>query len=172
MTDSSAVSTNRHPVLDVRNLRVKFPGVEQPVVDDISFTLQRGQTLGIVGESGSGKSITSLAVMGLVPNPGYVDQGEVWFQAAGIDKSVGGDESEVEQRPSIDLLTLSPSQLSGYRGKQMAMIFQEPMSSLNPVFTIGYQLIEAISQHQSVSPAEARRRAIYLLQEVKLLPSD
>jgi peptide/nickel transport system ATP-binding protein len=172
MTDSSAVSTNRHPVLDVRNLRVKFPGVEQPVVDDISFTLQRGQTLGIVGESGSGKSITSLAVMGLVPNPGYVDQGEVWFQAAGIDKSVGGDESEVEQRPSIDLLTLSPSQLSGYRGKQMAMIFQEPMSSLNPVFTIGYQLIEAISQHQSVSPAEARRRAIYLLQEVKLLPND
>ncbi|WP_310424568.1 ABC transporter ATP-binding protein [Chamaesiphon sp. VAR_48_metabat_135_sub] len=148
----------RDPVLDVRNLRVEFPLVKQPVVEEISFTLQAGQTLGIVGESGSGKSMTSLAVMGLLPNPGRVTQGEVWFR---------GNESE-----SIDLLTLLPSQLSAYRGQQMAMIFQEPMSSLNPVFTIGYQLVEAILQHQSVSKAEARRKAVYLLQEVKLLPSD
>jgi peptide/nickel transport system ATP-binding protein len=164
MTDSAAL-TDRHAVLDVRNLRVEFPGVKQPVVEGISFRLERGQTLGIVGESGSGKSITSLAVMGLLPNPGQVTQGEVWFQEDG-DESAGG------QHQPIDLLTLSPAQLSRYRGKQMAMIFQEPMSSLNPVFTIGYQLIEAIIQHQSISPAEARRRAIYLLQEVKLLPSD
>jgi peptide/nickel transport system ATP-binding protein len=167
MTDSPAETANtsrterlrqRDPVLDVRNLRVEFPSSKQPVVEEISFTLQPGQTLGIVGESGSGKSITSLAVMGLLPNPGKVTQGEVWFR---------GDESA-----SIDLLTLLPSQLSAYRGEQMAMIFQEPMSSLNPVFTIGYQLIEAILQHQSVSKAEARRKAVYLLQEVKLLPSD
>ncbi len=145
------------PILDVRNLRVEFPGVHQPVVDGISFVLRRGQTLGIVGESGSGKSITSLAVMGLLPNPGKVTQGEVWFR---------GSES------MLDLLSLSPTQFSSYRGEQIAMIFQEPMTSLNPVFTIGYQLIEAILQHQSVSAAEARRKAIYLLQEVKLLPSD
>jgi peptide/nickel transport system ATP-binding protein len=163
--------SDRHAVLDVRNLRVEFPGVKQPVVDGVSFTLQRGQTLGIVGESGSGKSITSLAVMGLLPNPGKVTQGEVWFQ--GSDSELGASyESGLAQNPPIDLLTLLPSQLPRYRGKQMAMIFQEPMSSLNPVFTIGYQLTEAILQHQSVSPAEARRKAIYLLQEVKLLPSD
>jgi peptide/nickel transport system ATP-binding protein len=167
MTDSPSEAANtsrterlrqRDPVLDVRNLRVEFPPVKQPVVEEISFMLLPGQTLGIVGESGSGKSMTSLAVMGLLPNPGKVTQGEVWFR---------GNESE-----SIDLLTLLPSQLSAYRGEQMAMIFQEPMSSLNPVFTIGYQLIEAILQHQSVSKAEARRKAVYLLQEVKLLPSD
>ncbi len=155
--------TNRDPVLDVRNLRVEFPSVKQPVVDGISFRLQPGQTLGIVGESGSGKSITSLAVMGLLPNPGRATQGEVWFQE---------HESAAGQHQPVDLLTLSPTQLSSYRGEKMAMIFQEPMSSLNPVFTIGYQLIEAIVQHQSVSKAEARRKAVYILQEVRLLPSD
>ena len=155
--------TERDSVLDVRNLRIQFVGVKQPAVDGVSFTLQRGQTLGIVGESGSGKSVTSLAVMGLLPNAGKVTQGEVLFQPHHQDST---------PPQSIDLLTLSPSQLSSYRGEQMAMIFQEPMSSLNPVFTIGYQLIEAISQHQSVSAAEARRQAIYILQEVKLIPSD
>ena len=155
--------TNRHPVLDVRNLQVQFLSVKQPAIDGISFTLQPGQTLGIVGESGSGKSITSLAVMGLLPNSGRVTQGEVWFQA---------NSATATQNQPQDLLTLLPSQLSSYRGEQMAMIFQEPMSSLNPVFTIGYQLIEAISQHQSISTAEARRQAVYILQEVKLVPSD
>ena len=162
MTNSERLRPS-HPVLDVRNLRVEFPGTKQPVVDGISFVLQPGQTLGIVGESGSGKSITSLAVMGLLPNPGKVSQGEVLFQ---------GNKSGDEPDSQVDLLTLSPTQLSSYRGQQMAMIFQEPMSSLNPVFTIGYQLIEAILQHQSISQAEARRQAIYSLQEVKLVPSD
>jgi peptide/nickel transport system ATP-binding protein len=172
MTDSPSAKADasgtqrlrqREPVLDVRNLRVVFPSVSQPVVDDISFTLQPGQTLGIVGESGSGKSITSLAVMGLVPNPGMVTQGEVWFQE---------HESTSTLPQPVDLLRLSSSQLASYGGERMAMIFQEPMTSLNPVFTIGYQLIEAISQHQSVSAAEARRKAVYILQEVKLIPSD
>jgi peptide/nickel transport system ATP-binding protein len=168
MTNSERL---RHsdPVLDVRNLRVEFPGTKQPVVDGISFVLQPGQTLGIVGESGSGKSITSLAVMGLLPNPGKVTQGEVWFQG---NRARVENRSESTPDPHVDLLTLSPTQLSSYRGEQMAMIFQEPMSSLNPVFTIGYQLIEAILQHQSISKAEARRQAIYSLQEVKLVPSD
>jgi peptide/nickel transport system ATP-binding protein len=164
MTDSALEMLHRrYPVLDVRNLRVEFPGVKQPVVDGISFALQRGQTLGIVGESGSGKSMTSLAVMGLLPNPGRVTEGKVWFE--------GLKDNSTQQEP-IDLLSLSRSQLADYRGDRIAMVFQEPMSSLNPVFTIGYQLTEAILQHQSVSIAEARRKAVYLLQEVKLLPSD
>jgi peptide/nickel transport system ATP-binding protein len=155
--------TDRSPVLDVRNLRVKFLGVKQPAIDGISFALQPGQTLGIVGESGSGKSVTSLAVMGLLPGAGKVTQGEVWFQ---------GNERDGGTPPRIDLLSLVPAQFSSYRGAQMAMIFQEPMTSLNPVFTIGYQLVEAITQHQSLSAAEARRQAVYVLQEVKLIPSD
>ena len=171
MTDSYAV-TDRDPVLDVRNLRVEFPGIDRPVVENLSFTLQRGQTLGIVGESGSGKSITSLVIMGLLPNPGRVTQGEIWFQKASNSDHRSNRESEPVQHRSIDLLTLLPSQLSSYRGEQIAIIFQEPMSSLNPVFTIGYQLTEAILQYQAISPAEARRRAIHLLQEVKLIPSD
>ena len=174
MTDSPAANADardlrtemhqRYPVLDVRNLQVRFQSVKQPAIDGISFALQPGQTLGIVGESGSGKSVTSLAVMGLLPSAGRVTQGEVWFQET--------SRATLSTPEPTDLLTLLPSQLSGYRGKQMAMIFQEPMSSLNPVFTIGYQLIEAISQHQSLSAAEARRQAVYSLQEVKLIPSD
>jgi peptide/nickel transport system ATP-binding protein len=168
MTDSSYASRterlpHRPPVLDVRNLRVEFLGTQQPAIDGISLRLQAGQTLGIVGESGSGKSVTSLAVMGLLPNSARVTSGEVWFQ-----------DGETASAPdlAIDLLTLFPSQLANYRGDRMAMIFQEPMSALNPVFTIGYQLIEAITQHQSVSAAEARRLAVFSLQEVKLIPSD
>jgi peptide/nickel transport system ATP-binding protein len=163
MTDSALERLHLDPVLDVRNLRVEFPGVKQPVVDGISFTVQRGQTLGIVGESGSGKSMTSLAVMGLLPNPGKVSEGVVWF---------AGNEATSTQQEAVNLLSLSRSQLTEYRGDRIAMVFQEPMSSLNPVFTIGYQLTEAILQHRSVSAAEARRQALYLLQEVKLLPSD
>jgi peptide/nickel transport system ATP-binding protein len=156
--------TDRSPVLDVRNLRVQFLGVKQPAIDGISFALQPGQTVGIVGESGSGKSVTSLAVMGLLPSAGRVTQGEVWFQ--------GNEQNDGSTPQRIDLLSLVPSQLSSYRGSQMAMIFQEPMTSLNPVFTIGYQLVEAISQHQALSAAEARRQAVYVLQEVKLIPGD
>ncbi|MBD2329047.1 ABC transporter ATP-binding protein [Alkalinema sp. FACHB-956] len=156
------------PILDVRNLQVQFtteassgkgnaPTVIN-AVDGISFQVLPGQTLGIVGESGSGKSVTSLAVMGLVPSPpGKVTAGEIWFQE--------GDRQ-------IDLLKIAPQQLRDLRGGRIAMIFQEPMSSLNPVHTIGFQLTEAIQLHQQVGEAEARRRAVSLLQEVRLLPSD
>lgn len=149
-------------ILDVRNLQVQFRTDEQVVraVDGISFTVKRGQTLGIVGESGSGKSVTSLAVIGLVPSPpGEVVSGEIWFQ--------DGDRPE-----PVDLRSLPPEQLRLYRGERIAMIFQEPMSSLNPVYTCGFQLIEMIQQHQDIPKAEARRRAINLLQEVKLVASD
>jgi peptide/nickel transport system ATP-binding protein len=152
-------------VLDVRNLQVQFSTDEKLIkaVDGISFELKRGQTLGIVGESGSGKSVTSLAVMGLVQTPGKISGGEIWF--SGINK-------DGETLEPVNLLALRKEKMQQYRGSQIAMIFQEPMSSLNPVYTIGFQLTEAIRLHQDVSAAEARRLAIYSLQEVKLLPSD
>lgn len=149
-------------VLDVRNLQVEFKpdGRLIRAVKGISFQVPRGQTIGIVGESGSGKSVTSLAVMGLVPFPGKVAGGEIWFQ---------GQEST---HGPVNLLQLPEQQRRQYRGGQISMIFQEPMSSLNPVFTCGFQLVEAIRQHEDISEAAARRRAVALLQEVRLLPSD
>jgi peptide/nickel transport system ATP-binding protein len=149
-------------VLDVRNLHVQFQTDETQIkaVDGIDFQLSRGQTLGIVGESGSGKSVTSLAVMGLIPSPpGKITEGEIWFR----------HESD---RSPVDLRQVPPAQMQEYRGGKIAMIFQEPMSSLNPVYTIGFQLTEAIRLHRHVPESEARRLAIASLQEVKLLGSD
>ncbi len=149
-------------ILDVRNLQVQFKTDERLIkaVDGISFQVKRGQTLGIVGESGSGKSVTSLAVMRLVPNPpGRITGGGIWFR-------------ESSDREPIDLLSVSEKQMQAYRGERISMIFQEPMSSLNPVYTCGFQLVEAIRQHEDISQAEARRRAVGLLQEVRVLPSD
>ncbi|MEH2327006.1 MAG: ABC transporter ATP-binding protein [Nostoc sp.] len=151
----------RETVLEVRNLQVEFPGDGNTVraLDGISFGLHRGETLGIVGESGSGKSVTALAVMGLLQSPGIVTGGEIWFRPQ-------------ENANAIDLVKLPPEQMQLHRGGDIAMIFQEPMSSLNPVYNIGFQLIEAIMRHQNVSAAQARQIAIAGLQEVKLLPSD
>ncbi len=156
------------PILDVRNLRVRFRTGDpsqslSPATDavkGISFQVRPGQTLGIVGESGSGKSVTSLAVMGLIPQPpGEVTEGEIWYRADA-------------QTPPVDLLAINRQDLQKLRGSQLAMIFQEPMSSLNPVYTIGFQLIEAITQHEPMAAAAARRRAVELLQEVRVLPED
>jgi peptide/nickel transport system ATP-binding protein len=151
---------SKETVLDVRNLQVEFATDEKLItaVDGISFQVHRGQTLGIVGESGSGKSVTSLAVMGLVPTPGKISGGEIWLR----------EESGVP----INLLQLPQKRMQKYRGGQIGMIFQEPMSSLNPVYNCGFQLTEAIRQHQNISQAEARRQVIARLQEVKLLKSD
>ncbi len=148
-------------VLDVRNLTVEFATDLSLVtaVDRIDFQLKRGKTLGIVGESGSGKSVSSLAIMGLISNPGKVTEGEICFQKT------------TEAEP-IDLLSLKPQQMRHYRGNKIAMIFQEPMSALNPVYTIGFQLTEAILLHQNVTQEQAREQAISLLQEVKLFPTN
>ena len=148
-------------VLHIRNLQVQFLTENNPVmaVDNISLELQRGQTLGIVGESGSGKSVTSLAIMGLVPKPGRISGGEIWFRPT-------------ENSEPVNLLAIDEEQRRSYRGGQIGMIFQEPMSSLNPVYNIGFQITEAILLHQNISLAEARRQAIATLQEVQLLPSD
>jgi peptide/nickel transport system ATP-binding protein len=151
----------RETFLEVRNLQVEFSGDGSQVkaVDGISFNLRRGETLGIVGESGSGKSVTALAIMGLVQYPGKVSEGEILFRPQ-------------ENAKAMDLLALPPAEMQLYRGGDIAMIFQEPMSSLNPVYDIGFQLTEAIMRHQNVTLAEAKRIAIAGLQEVKLLPSD
>ena len=122
-------------LLEVRNLKTYFyteDGVV-PAVDGVDFSLDKGTTLGIVGESGSGKSVTSLSVMGLIPNPpGKIEAGEIIFEGE-------------------DLLKKSEAEMRKIRGNDISMIFQEPMTSLNPVFTIGDQIIEAIVLHQGLS---------------------
>ncbi|MEG3859869.1 ABC transporter ATP-binding protein [Microcoleus sp. herbarium12] len=156
-------------VLEVRNLRVEFQSADAgdasatvKAVDGISFEVKRGQTLGIVGESGSGKSVTSLAVMGLLSSSSVKIEGEIWFSP----------KAESASKQPVNLLEMPDKQKQTYRGSQIATIFQEPMSSLNPVFTIGFQLTEAICLHQQLSQTAARRKAASLLQEVKLLPGD
>ena len=138
-------------VLDVRDLRVSFPapgGGRLHPVDGVSFTLDRGETLALVGESGCGKSLTSLALLRLVPPPGRVDAGSVIRL---------GD---------TDVLTLEGEALRHVRGRRIGMIFQDPMTSLNPVFTVGDQIAEGVLAHLRVTKPEARERARALLQEV------
>jgi peptide/nickel transport system ATP-binding protein len=137
------------PLLDVRDLRTEFytdDGVVK-AVDGVSFTVEPGQVLGIVGESGSGKSVTCLTVMGLNDPKFSKSSGEVWFRGE-------------------DLLKVSKSRLRDIRGNEIAMIFQDPMTSLNPVHKIGRQLSEAILLHKDVSRKQAKERALELLQAV------
>jgi oligopeptide/dipeptide ABC transporter ATP-binding protein len=138
-------------VLEVENLRVSFPdeaGRRFHPVDGVSFELRKGETLALVGESGCGKSLTSLALLQLVPPPGRVDAGSVIRL---------GD---------TDILSLRGEALRRIRGRRIGMIFQDPMTSLNPVFTAGEQIAEGVRAHFRVSRAEARDRALRLLQEV------
>ncbi|MBM3546183.1 MAG: ABC transporter ATP-binding protein [Alphaproteobacteria bacterium] len=119
-------------------------------VDAVSFSLEKGKTLGVVGESGCGKSVTALSIMGLVPNPpGNIVGGSIRFEGR-------------------ELVGLAPEHYQGLRGNRMGMIFQEPMTSLNPAFTIGDQISEAILRHEQVSPAEAKERTIELLRRVRI----
>jgi peptide/nickel transport system ATP-binding protein len=138
-------------VLDVRDLRVSFPAPDGRrffAVDGVSVTLDRGETLALVGESGCGKSLTSLALLQLVPPPGRVEPGSTIRL---------GD---------TDVLSLRGEALRHIRGRRIGMIFQDPMTSLNPVFTVGDQIAEGIRAHLPVTRAEARERARALLQEV------
>jgi peptide/nickel transport system ATP-binding protein len=155
-------------VLDVNNLQVQFETDEKTVqaVNGISFQVESGKVLGIVGESGSGKSVTSLAIMGLLPPSTANVTGEIRFRFHRLESSPSN------RGEWVNLLNLSESDKQAYRGGQIAMIFQEPMSSLNPVYTIGFQMIEAIQQHEDISAKQALWKAASLLQEVKLLPSD
>lgn len=151
MENSNKQSQNEHDiVLDVDNLQTHFftdDGV-LPSVDGVSFKIRRGQTLGLVGESGSGKSVTSLSILRLIPSP--------------PGKIVGGSINFDGQ----DLTKLEEKDLRHIRGNDISMIFQEPMTSLNPVYTVGNQIIEAILLHQPVDYKEAREIAIDMLEKV------
>ncbi|HEY6121078.1 MAG TPA: ABC transporter ATP-binding protein [Pyrinomonadaceae bacterium] len=139
------------PLLEVRNLQTHFPTRAGLVkaVDRVSFSLDRGELLGLVGESGCGKSITALSIMRLIAPPGTIVAGEILFDGK-------------------DLLKLSDQQMREIRGDDIAMIFQDPMTSLNPVFTIGDQIAEALRLHRKLSRKQAREAAIEAMREVAI----
>ncbi|RWD36486.1 ABC transporter ATP-binding protein [Mesorhizobium sp.] len=156
-----AVSTTAGPVLEISGLTVSVRGEdgERPVVSELSFSLSRGETLCIAGESGSGKSMTALAIMQVLPQPAArIESGTIRLRD--IDR---GD---------IDLAGLDERRMRRIRGDRIAMIFQEPMTSLNPVLSIGRQLVESIEAHTGLSRAEARRRAIEALQAVRISEAE
>jgi peptide/nickel transport system ATP-binding protein len=136
----------RAPLLEVRNLRIEFPTRRGALVavDDISFSIAPGEVLGVVGESGAGKSLTGAAIIGLIEPPGRIAAGEVKFNGLRIDNLPEDEKRKV-------------------RGREIGAIFQDPLTSLNPLYTIGRQLTETITTHLNVSQAEAQRRAIDLL---------
>jgi peptide/nickel transport system ATP-binding protein len=137
------------PVLSVRNLRVEFPTRRGTLVavDDISFDIAAGEVLGVVGESGAGKSLTGTAVIGLLEPPGRIAGGQIMLKGERIDN-------------------LPREVMRGVRGKRIGMVFQDPLTSLNPLYRVGEQLVETIRTHADVSEADARRKAIGLLEEV------
>ena len=136
------------PLLEVRNLRVEFPTRHGTLVaiDDVSFDIAPGEVLGVVGESGAGKSLTGSAIIGLLDPPGRIAGGEIRFEGRRIDD-------------------LSYDEMRKVRGRHIGAIFQDPLTSLDPLYTIGQQLVETIQTHLPVSASEARARAIRLLQE-------
>jgi oligopeptide/dipeptide ABC transporter ATP-binding protein len=138
-------------LLEVEDLRTYFKTREGEVhaVDGVSFEVQEGSVLGIVGESGCGKSVTSLSVMGLIQSPGRIVSGSIRFEGR-------------------ELTTMSEKAFEDVRGKQIAMIFQDPMTSLNPTLTVGTQITETLRRHLGLSKAQAEKRAIELLEEVHI----
>jgi peptide/nickel transport system ATP-binding protein len=137
-------------VLAVENLSIRFRGHPVDLIDDVSFAIPAGKTLCLVGESGCGKSVTSLAVMGLLPKrSASVTAGSVQFRGA-------------------NLLTMPEAEIEDLRGNKMAMIFQEPMTSLNPVFTVGDQVAEVVRRHHHCSTREARDRALEMFRKVRM----
>jgi peptide/nickel transport system ATP-binding protein len=139
-------------LLEVRGLTTSFTTDAGTfnAVDGVSFTLEPGRTLGLVGESGCGKSVTALSIMGLVASPpGRIAAGEILFEGA-------------------NLLTLPPAAMRAVRGNRISMIFQEPMTSLNPAFTIGDQIVEGIRKHRAIGREAARRQAIEMLERVRM----
>ncbi|MEM7263878.1 MAG: ABC transporter ATP-binding protein, partial [Planctomycetota bacterium] len=140
----------REKLLEIKDLTVSFDieGDRATAVDHVSFDVYAGEVLGLVGESGCGKSVSSLSILRLVPDPpGRIDEGEVHFQGR-------------------DLLKLPYEKMHEIRGREISMIFQEPMTSLNPVFTVGWQVREAIQYHTGASKAEAEDQAVEMLEKV------
>ena len=137
-----------NPLLDVQHLSVSFGG-PTPAVDDVSFSIARGETLGLVGESGSGKSVTAFSILRLLQWPGRITAGRVVFDGR-------------------DLLALAEDEMREVRGAGISLIFQEPMTALNPVMRVGDQIAEALLVHGKASRAEARARTVELLEAVKI----
>jgi ABC-type dipeptide/oligopeptide/nickel transport system ATPase component len=144
------------PLIEVKGLKTYFhteSGVVRSV-DGVDFSIEPQKTLGVVGESGCGKSVTALSIMGLIPSPpGRIEAGEIIYRQNG---------------KQVDLAQLNPkgSAMRAIRGNEIAMIFQEPMTSLNPVYTIGFQIMEVLQLHQGLKKRRARQKAIDILQAV------
>ena len=143
------------PLLEIKDLITVFHTSEGrlPAVDGVSLSIERGRTLGLVGESGCGKSVTAMSTLRLVSSPGRIESGSITFTTEG---------------ESIDLVTAPEKQLRKVRGGRIGMIFQEPMTSLNPVFTIGNQIAEVVQLHRKASRSEARSRALEMLHLVRV----
>lgn len=150
----------KKPILSVRNLSTHFAMAEGTVkaVQDVSFDLSSDDVLGIVGETGSGKSVCVKTIAGLIDPPGYIANGEILLYTDEFAKD--------GKKEYVDLAKLKYESFSRIRGKHIGMIFQDPMTSLNPIFTIADQMIETIVHHEKVSEGEARERAIKLLEQV------
>ncbi len=140
-------------LLNVQNLHINFAAEQASVVRNVNFSLDKGETLALVGESGCGKSVTALAIMGLLEKPGRIAQGSIQLEG-----------QELTQLPENIYQTL--------RGQRISMVFQEPMTSLNPVFTVGQQIAEVLLRHQTHDKAEARRQTLSLLDKVGIAMAD
>ena len=147
MSDGLARDTGREPLLDVQHLTVRFG--QTTAVEDVSFQIARGETLGLVGESGSGKSVTAFSILRLLQPPGRVAAGHILFEGR-------------------DLLTLPEREMREVRGARISLIFQEPMTALNPVMRVGDQIAEALTVHGLATHTEARTRAAVLLDAVRI----
>lgn len=138
-------------LLEVKNLSTSFISDQGRLraVDDVSFFVRKGETVGLVGESGCGKSVTSLSLLRMIDSPGRIDSGEIWLNGTNI-------------------MTLSNSQMRKVRGSEISMVFQEPMNSLNPVFTVGNQIAEVFRIHQNLSGSELRQKTLEMLKLVNI----
>ncbi len=159
---------NNDVLLEIKDLKISFPLDEGFVraVEGVNLTMRRGEVLGLVGESGCGKTVTAQSILRIIPSPGRIDSGQILFHPPGASASNG--------HGVVDIAKVSPTgrEIREIRGKDISMIFQEPMSSFSPVHTIGSQIMEAIQLHQPVTPEQARQQTIELLRLVGISAAE